>query len=160
MLQVHSYAREHQPRHFQVAGAPTLATSQAPGSASTESTPESRISPGNVELMQTEHSVEEDHPAGVLDVQDAALEANAEPTCVTQPPQVDKMEMLKNQNKRKVCIHVSFRPQRQQQLNWLLALSTIFFLWTCMQNENSSKLHYFFFLKMNMEFYGLMLVFD
>ncbi|XP_077413313.1 lysine-specific demethylase 4A isoform X1 [Vanacampus margaritifer] len=91
MLQVHSYAREHQPHRLQLAVA-------------AEPRPESRISLGQAELTQTEHSVEEDHAAGVsvpVDVQDVALEADAETTCITQPTQVDKMETSKNQNKRK-----------------------------------------------------------
>ncbi|KAM9790290.1 lysine-specific demethylase 4A isoform 1-T1 [Syngnathus typhle] len=126
MLQVHSYAREHQPRHLQLSGT-ALPASQALGSGSTESEPQSPIALSEVELVQTENSVE-DHTPGVsvsVDDQDATVKAIAESTAVAQPTHVDQVEMLKNQNKRKVseeqsyCMSVVTKKQQQEALRKL-----------------------------------------
>ncbi|XP_049603142.1 lysine-specific demethylase 4A [Syngnathus scovelli] len=126
MLQVHSYAREHQPRHLQVSGT-TPPASQAPGSGSTESDPQSPIALSEVEVAPTENSVE-DHTPGVsvsVDDQDATVKAIAKSTAVTQPTHVDQVEMLKNQNKRKVseeqsyCMSVVTKKKQQEALRKL-----------------------------------------
>ncbi|XP_061549586.1 lysine-specific demethylase 4A isoform X1 [Phycodurus eques] len=99
MLQVHSYAREQQPCHLPLGGA-TVSPSQSPASGNTESRLESRISLTKVVPSQTEHSVEKDHTPSVSMPNDFQNAAIAEPTCLTQSAEVNKMEIPKNQNKR------------------------------------------------------------
>nr|XP_061795147.1 lysine-specific demethylase 4A-like [Nerophis lumbriciformis] len=114
MLQVHSYAREQQPQ-------PVL----SPDGGSREFLPESRISPIQVVPGPTEHSVEKDHMPSVSTpvyvVLDAAVKADADPTCIPQSTQINNWDIPKNQNKKKVsedqsyCMSVVTKQQQQQQ---------------------------------------------
>lgn len=122
-LHVHSYAREHQPRHLQhKASAPLPSSAQAPGCEEMKPQPESEITLSKVAQNEPEAQSpvvvserEEGQPKMSSPVEAQAEEEEkpevaepiskpASPLSQTQPQELDKVETEPLKNKRKVWL--------------------------------------------------------